>query len=241
MIKFFRKIRRKLLTDNKLGRYLIYAIGEIALVMIGILLAFQANQWKEDKTEQELEIKLITEIQNGLKSDLIDVKINHEWQKNILKNQYIVIDWLQSDLEFNDSITYHFSMATKRTSFLVSKAPFESLKEFGLNRVSNDSIKHKIIRLYDVLYPQYEKVISMYYIQDEKLFDAGINYFEDWNMSPTVFTNRPINISELKADRSVLMRFKNLTNYNMYLVATNSKMEKLLIEIIDLIELELKK
>ena len=159
MIPFFRRIRQKLANDNQFLKYSRYAIGEILLVAIGILLAFQANQWKEDNEEQELEIKLLTEIQNGLKSDLIDVKVNHDWQYNILNSQYKVIDWLQSDLEVNDSITYHFSMATKRTSFMVSKAPFESLKEFGLNRVSNDSIKQKVISLYDVLYPDYEKVI----------------------------------------------------------------------------------
>ena len=239
MIKFFRKIRQKLLTENKFSKYLIYAIGEILLVMIGILLAFQANQWKEQKTEKELEIKLITEIQNGLKSDLIDVKVNHEYHKEILKNQYKVIDWLKNDGQFNDSTTYQFSMATKRTSFMVSKAPFESLKEFGLNRISNDAIKHKIIRLYDVLYPQYENVISMYYVQDEKLFNVIYKYFDDWNMSPYVYENKPKNLSQLKKDHAVLMRFKYLTNYNAFLVASNAKMEKLLIEIIDLIDLEL--
>lgn len=169
------------------------------------------------------------------------MKVNYDYHKEMLKNQYDVIDWLQSDLKFNDSTTYQFSMAIKRTSFLVSRAPFESLKEFGLNRISNDSIKHKIIRLYDVLYPQYEDVLSMYYLHGDKLFDTAINYFEDWDLSPTIFSNKPINIPQLKADHAVLMRFKYLTNFNMYLVSANSKMKELLIEIIDLIELELNK
>ncbi|BAO76454.1 hypothetical protein [Winogradskyella sp. PG-2] len=241
MIKFFRKIRQKLLIENKFSKYLIYAIGEILLVMIGILLAFQANKWKEVKTEQELEIKLIKEIQNGIKSDLIDVQENYHYHEKILKSQYKVIDWLQGDLKFNDSTAYQFSMATKRTSFMVSKAPFESLKEFGLNRVSNDSIKHKIIRLYDVLYPQYEDVLSMYYLHGDKLFDSAINYFENWDLTPSVLSNIPINIPELKADHVVLMRFKYLTNFNKYLVNANSRMEELQIEIIDLMELELNK
>ena len=241
MITFFRKIRQKLFVENKFRKYLLYAIGEVTLVMIGILLAFQANQWKENKAERELEIKLITEINNGLKSDLIDVKINHVWQKRILNNQYKVIDWLLNDKELNDSVSYQFSMATKRTSFMVSSAPFESLKEFGLNKISNNSIKHKIIRLYDVLYPTYEKVLNYYYMHDDKLFEAGINYFNEWNISPDAITTKPKNIMALKADHTFLMRFKNLTNFNNYLVGTNAEMEKLLIEIIDLIELELKK
>ena len=47
MIKFFRKIRQKLLNENRFSKYLVYAIGEIVLVMIGILLALQVNNWNE--------------------------------------------------------------------------------------------------------------------------------------------------------------------------------------------------
>jgi len=45
MIKFFRKIRQRLLTENKFSKYLIYAIGEIILVVIGIIIALQGNNW----------------------------------------------------------------------------------------------------------------------------------------------------------------------------------------------------
>ena len=47
MIKFFRKIRQKMLTENKFSKYLLYAIGEIVLVVIGILIALQINNWNE--------------------------------------------------------------------------------------------------------------------------------------------------------------------------------------------------
>lgn len=51
MFKFFRHIRRKLLSESRFNRYLIYAIGEIALVMIGILLAFQVNSWNQNRID----------------------------------------------------------------------------------------------------------------------------------------------------------------------------------------------
>lgn len=57
MIKFFQKIRQKLLSENKFSKYLIYAIGEIILVVIGILIALQINNWnlaqQDRKTEKE--------------------------------------------------------------------------------------------------------------------------------------------------------------------------------------------
>ena len=53
MIKFFKKIRQKLLSENQFSKYLIYAVGEIILVVIGILIALQINNWnEEDKTFQ---------------------------------------------------------------------------------------------------------------------------------------------------------------------------------------------
>ena len=51
MIKFFRRIRQKLLSESKFSKYLLYAIGEIVLVMIGILLALQVNTWNEQKKD----------------------------------------------------------------------------------------------------------------------------------------------------------------------------------------------
>ena len=52
MIKFFRKIRQRLLSENKFSKYLFYAIGEIVLVVIGILIALQINNWNENRKQQ---------------------------------------------------------------------------------------------------------------------------------------------------------------------------------------------
>jgi hypothetical protein len=59
MIKFFRKIRQKMLTENKFGKYLMYAIGEIVLVVIGILIALQLNQWNENK-KADIDLQILT-------------------------------------------------------------------------------------------------------------------------------------------------------------------------------------
>ena len=62
MIKFFRKIRQNLLTENKTGKYFKYAIGEIALVVIGILIALQINNWNEEKKLESERKELISEL-----------------------------------------------------------------------------------------------------------------------------------------------------------------------------------
>ena len=62
MIKFFRKIRQRLLTENKFSKYLIYAIGEIVLVVIGILIALSINNWNENLKNKKLETSYLKRI-----------------------------------------------------------------------------------------------------------------------------------------------------------------------------------
>ena len=69
MIKFFRKIRQNLLAENKFRKYLVYAIGEIVLVVIGILIALSINNWNETNKDIEQERVYL----NNLKEDLLGI------------------------------------------------------------------------------------------------------------------------------------------------------------------------
>jgi hypothetical protein len=73
MIKFFRKIRQKMLAENKFRKYLIYAIGEIALVVIGILIAVQINNWNESRKDVQREIKMLTDLQNDIEYNIENI------------------------------------------------------------------------------------------------------------------------------------------------------------------------
>jgi len=93
MIKFFRKIRQKLLTENKFSKYLIYAIGEIVLVVIGILIALSINNWNQDRLEhKETKVLLgnlsldIEENIKNLKDQQNLFKIRKDWADFILKS-----------------------------------------------------------------------------------------------------------------------------------------------------------
>ena len=73
MIKFFRKIRQKLLTENKFSKYLIYAIGEIILVVIGILIALQINDWNENRKNNEINRTYYLQLLKDLEKDKIEL------------------------------------------------------------------------------------------------------------------------------------------------------------------------
>ena len=66
MIKFFRRIRQKLIKEGNPKRYLLYAFGEILLVVIGILIALQINNWNETRKEKELETKILIQLQKDI-------------------------------------------------------------------------------------------------------------------------------------------------------------------------------
>ena len=71
MIKFFRKIRQKLLTENKFSKYLLYAIGEIILVVIGILIALSVNNWNQETKDYRLGEDYLLRIHRDLVQDTI--------------------------------------------------------------------------------------------------------------------------------------------------------------------------
>ena len=71
MINFFRKIRKQLADDNKLLKYARYAIGEIVLVVIGILIALQINNWNEDQKKEKIKVSYKTSLMNDLSLDTL--------------------------------------------------------------------------------------------------------------------------------------------------------------------------
>ena len=70
MIKFFRKIRQRLQTENKVSKYLLYAIGEIVLVVVGILIALQINNWNNDRLNKVLIRSYAKEVSQDLNKDI---------------------------------------------------------------------------------------------------------------------------------------------------------------------------
>ncbi|WP_445749368.1 DUF6090 family protein [Polaribacter sp.] len=71
MIQFFRKIRQSLLSEGKTGRYFKYAIGEIVLVVIGILIALQINNWNEEHKINKIRTLKLSQIESDLRADVV--------------------------------------------------------------------------------------------------------------------------------------------------------------------------
>ncbi|WP_235898262.1 DUF6090 family protein [Winogradskyella ouciana] len=150
MIKFFRKIRYNLMSENKTGKYLKYAIGEIILVVIGILIALQINNWNEDRKVKKLE----TQIYKELKSDLVQTKNDIEKviseHKKILKSTQQLIFDISNKKSYSDSIYRLFADAGDDFKIIPKTSAFENLKNIGLSTISNDTLRISISNLFQL-------------------------------------------------------------------------------------------
>jgi hypothetical protein len=154
MINFFRKIRKQLADDNKPLKYLRYAIGEIVLVMIGILLALQVNNWNEARKSRIIETVLLKTIKSDLSRTLSDVKDDYE---NHLKSQNSgnkFKRFLLGENMIEDSIFMHFNRFSQDRHFFPKSSGYESLKSSDMNIISNDSLRMLISELYELTFPR---------------------------------------------------------------------------------------
>ena len=149
MIKFFRKIRQNLLLENKKGKYFKYAIGEIVLVVIGILIALQVINWNIEKTEKNREEKYLSNIVLDLKKDIIRLDYLIEFRKIRLIGDQKIIEQINGIRVNNlNELTKYVVNSLMENNFSPNNTTFLELSNSGnLNLISNDSIKYLLLEL----------------------------------------------------------------------------------------------
>jgi hypothetical protein len=118
MIAFFRRLRQKLLTENKFSKYLLYAIGEIALVVIGILIALNinnANEYKKERAQEQLVLRQLRgEFQDNMEQ--LDQKI--AMRVGMMKSAKQLLDLIDHpDLRTKDSVDILIARTLPYTTF----------------------------------------------------------------------------------------------------------------------------
>ena len=96
MIKLFRIIRQRMLTQKSISKYLLYAVGEILLVMVGILLALQVNNWNERRKAKQVEFTLLTELKKSVEEDIESIKVVIDRNESYVSSANIVLTTLET-------------------------------------------------------------------------------------------------------------------------------------------------
>ena len=151
MIKFFRKIRQKLIAENHVSKYLLYAIGEIVLVMIGILLALQVNNWNENRKAEEKELKLLIELKDDLIETKNDLLTDIEKISPILETTNSLYKAILGD-QISDVDPYKLPQGYLiQYPILYPKlGALEAIQSEGIAIISNDKLRKEITDFYQL-------------------------------------------------------------------------------------------
>jgi len=149
MIKFFRKIRQKLLSENNFSKYLIYAIGEIILVVVGILIALQINNWNEERKIRNYELDQLIEIKENLEEAKFEIDNDRKFNAFTVKMYKRILSHMESELPYDKSLDSAFFLFTMWQSPFLPKNGYETLKSSGINIIQNQKLKKEIIKIYE--------------------------------------------------------------------------------------------
>ena len=171
MIKFFRKIRLQLLVENRTAKYLLYAIGEIILVVIGILIALQVNNWNQLNNEKILEKEYLSSLLKDLDYDIKSFRTTIRSDSSTVENARLLLQkfkraetWTQDD--FANTVTKFMI----NSNLNVQRATIDEIKSSG--RIA--LIRNKELRLH----------LMTYYSDLEKILLVSRNnnsFAHEWN------------------------------------------------------------
>lgn len=163
MIKFFRKIRENLLTENKFSKYLVYAVGEIALVMIGILLALSINNWNEHNKLKEKENLALVEILNDLEYSIQDMERIKNDQTGLpatINSIEMLIETMENGKPYHDTLGRHFVALNNYDHADFKTSGFHSLTSIGMDLIEKTDLRSSIGQYYTSGISDYKSAFS---------------------------------------------------------------------------------
>ncbi|MEZ4739296.1 MAG: DUF6090 family protein [Flavobacteriales bacterium] len=158
MTRLFRQIRQGLLAKGRVTRYLTYAVGEILLVVIGIFLALQLNNWNAGRKEAAKEIGLLAEMRSNLEADLQDCRYNIGMNQRLLNGNVAVLKHLEDRTPFHDSLAGPLREPVREHGAHTQYIGLDNLKSIGFDLIRNDSLRRSITTLYSERYTYLNKV-----------------------------------------------------------------------------------
>ena len=234
MIKFFRKIRQKLLTENKVSKYLIYAIGEIVLVVIGILIALSINNWNESKKDRIRERVFLIGIQNDLKQDTTSLF------RQIRNNKYSLskYNFINPNFKFHEQ----YKVMIKDTAY--SLRPFTNqprsfgptigtynslISEGNTSLIANKKLLKKIQAIYEVEFRSNELITKRQDVIENQL---------QWERRLEINRNPYLYPNDIK-EELFLAELNYSHRYIFFYMRQKERYKTMMTEVITLIEEEL--
>ena len=177
MIKFFRNIRQTLMMENKTGksaampsagktavRYLKYAIGEIVLVVIGILIALQINNWNEERKEAKQEQQILQKLQLELSNDINLIQLQIDFGKQFVNEIKFCLNVLGNKIQAKDEEFHkNFSAVLQFISFNINRTTYNGITESRtIDFIKNTQLVDSLNTFYNFEYKGWDEAIKDY-------------------------------------------------------------------------------
>ncbi len=204
MLTFLRKIRRSLIESGSVRNYILYALGEVTLVVIGILIALQINNWNEWRKEREKEKEVLEDIMKNLIRNNEMIHTSLKMVDDFDESSEIILSTLRNRNPYVDTLNAHFFHSTRTGGLLfpLSTEGYESLKNAGFDIIRSETLKDQTLELFEVTYKTIKE-------KTQWTMDMAVLYDEYFH---TIFTADkrdeyiPINYQNLLYDQ----RYKGL-------------------------------
>ncbi|WP_299162009.1 DUF6090 family protein [uncultured Eudoraea sp.] len=215
MIKFFRKIRQQLLTENppagragKFSKYLIYGIGEVVLIVIGILLALYLNNINSEQKSKLVEIELLNELKSNINSSIKSFERTLEWEREYLGYNLLILDYLDNKKPFDDRLLKPFATYFWTVSSNPISGGYTYLKSKGIDLITNDSLRKNLSVLFEneyliikeenqvwannlqqnISYPYHVSHFRRYFLKDS--ISGDIEVAKPFNYNALIYDNK---------------------------------------------------
>lgn len=217
-------IERKL---EKLGKFAF----EFLTISISIFAAFALDNWNDNRKDRITEIKILTEIKNGLKQDIKDINLNENGhKKGLLAAKYFINIANNKEIR-KDSITFYYFNLFRDFISVQNISGYETLKSKGLEIIENDSLRSEIISLYENDYNSLRKleenyselqIHQNYFKEITSLLSTNFNLNENGSINDIQY---PINLPE-KEKKNLLVDLWRIEQNRIFMINTYSEVKE---------------
>ena len=206
MIPFFRKIRKKMAEDNRPLKYVRYAIGEIVLIVIGILLALYLNNLSTERGIKAEQIKILKEIKSNLNSSIISFDRAIVSEKNYMAYNVMILDYLDHKKPYDTILDKAFGTYFWTISSSAVTGAYDYLKSKGVDRITNDQLRTEISYLFEseLLVLKNENEVWANNLQQNISYPFHVKHFRKYYPDQSASTDfeyaRPFNYDLLLED-----------------------------------------
>jgi len=222
-----------------------YDIGEIVLVVFGILIALSINNWNEHRKSRLQEVNILTKLNTDLKANLIEIKGLKDMTEKRIKASQTILNYFEEHKAIDDSLKHSFELINNDDLFNNANTTYKYIENQGVNILRNDSILSKITSMYERHFKNIENRENKNWkiLTDDlrPLMDVHLEVSEpqDKDFNEEYALNKPIDMEALSEN----MQFKNVIVRNMNFMLLRLRWQKDTLEeledLINEVELEI--